>query len=590
MNLSVTKIVEYINFISPLKLSPLYTCYDLAYFMPMVLGDADFSNFRSKQRILKLADHDMMLLEQEYSFIRSGFYQRGKKPMPSMDIPDGTPLMYAAADGRADSVKPLIDKYAGQSDKDGKTALMHAAANGHDECVNLLIPKEAGIFGKKRTNALLCAFYNGHQKCVDLLITAEGSSQNDEGFTTLMHLCSIPSNKIDARAADSRTELIKKLIPLSAGKRNMFNNTALIYAAKNGYIEWVKLLLPHEANITGGNRQTALMSLFPATRRLHDAPLPIRQVRALVELLAPYQAGVKDSFGNTALINICRNDWVGEVYEEADIAECVKLLIDKEAGMKGTNSWTALHYAIEKRMLIIASLLVEKEGTVKNGNDIKPLSMAIEHDMDGLIEALIANENDTSYLKDMLKYAVNNGLFHFVPWLMKKLPNLTISSLLKQFSLSKDVKPFIKFGSFIDVLNRAAKTPSINYEQAMAGITAILRRKSHEVLIAYNRLSLDQLSSDHLSAPLSAPLSELLADFPMYAERIPTAIQEINRDATCCVCLNDTSTLYRNCANCACYACMGCWGKISKCPQCNTDTVRWKECFNFGLIEALALP
>jgi len=135
--------------------------------------------------------------------------------------------------------------------------------------------------------------------------------------------------------------------------------------------------------------------------------------------------------------------------------------------------------------------------------------------------------------------------------------------------------PYIKLGSFVDILNRAAKSSS-NYEEAMEKIVEELEKMSTDKLKLYSR-------ADNIE-------TLLIDDFPKYKERIPRVIQDLKEESdTCSVCLNVDKNIYRNCVNCLCYVCIDCWNKLKKCPHCNLDTIKWKKCLNTIALDYLVV-
>lgn len=56
-------------------------------------------------------------------------------------------------------------------------------------------------------------------------------------------------------------------------------------------------------------------------------------------------------------------------------------------------------------------------------------------------------------------------------------------------------------------------------------------------------------------------------------------------ESVCPICLDENIILYRNCKNCAFYACRECWKSMTKCIQCNVESIKWKKCINPLIIE-----
>ncbi|EET02696.1 Protein 21.1 [Giardia duodenalis ATCC 50581] len=193
-------------------------------------------------------------------------------------------------------------------DKDGwsasRTALMSAAQSGHTECVKLLIEKESGMQDKDGRTALMLAAINGHIECVKLLL------EKEKGTKTTYEWCGC-----------------------------LLGSTSLILAAQNGRDEAVKLLMAHEDGASGW------------TNLIYAAYLG--DVDAIMDNF--HQINCKDITGMTALM------WAAH----RGHTECVKPLLEKEAGMQAENGWTALMFAAYNGNVGCARLLAEREKDMK---------------------------------------------------------------------------------------------------------------------------------------------------------------------------------------------------------------------------------
>nr|MDO8110325.1 ankyrin repeat domain-containing protein [Candidatus Sigynarchaeota archaeon] len=105
---------------------------------------------------------------------------------------EGSPLMKAAAFGKVEVIKYLLDNGADITARDakGSTALLYAASEGEDEAVRILLERGALINEKNdlNWNALMQACFKGHYSTAKLLL--ERGSPTDEiddekGATTL---------------------------------------------------------------------------------------------------------------------------------------------------------------------------------------------------------------------------------------------------------------------------------------------------------------------------------------------------------------------------------------------------------------------
>ncbi|EFO61444.1 Kinase, NEK [Giardia lamblia P15] len=189
------------------------------------------------------------------------------------------PLIKAAEIGNYDAVKQNIG-YLGKTGSAGRTALMFAAGNGHTKCIKPLI-KESRIKDQQGLTALMYAVKNRYKDAIPLLVKDEAGMQDDQGFTALMYA-----------AIDNNSETVSILIKKAAGKElkkqnlkgetalmmatqywnnevadylvkeakivNVDGSTALMYAARNGNVNYVKLLAPKEAGMKTLNGDRAL--------------------------------------------------------------------------------------------------------------------------------------------------------------------------------------------------------------------------------------------------------------------------------------------------------------------------------------------
>ncbi|TNJ27322.1 Kinase, NEK [Giardia muris] len=213
-----------------------------------------------------------------------------------------TALMWAVRGGHANCI-PLLEKEIGMQSNDGWTALMLAASNGNTDSVRLLL-SEVGkqtttnititLNGKTvtfppGTTALMMAARNGHTDCI-LLLKEEVGKQNKDGMTALMWA-----------AIQGHANCIP-LLEKEIGMQHNWGWTALMRAAFNGQADCVRLLLSEagkqttkEYKITlNGNTFTfppGATALMLATYFNHSE---------IVELLLPYERGMKDSKGHTA--------------------------------------------------------------------------------------------------------------------------------------------------------------------------------------------------------------------------------------------------------------------------------------------------
>ncbi|TNJ27876.1 Ankyrin repeat protein 3 [Giardia muris] len=168
-----------------------------------------------------------------------------------------TDLMEAAMDGDLEGVKRNLNQ-VGKQDRYGGTALMYAAIKGHANFIPLL-EKEIGVQENDGWTALMYAARDGHANCIPLLMNEVGKQKGDS-WTALM-----------LAAWNGQTDCVRLLFS-EAGKQTTE--------------EWKFTL--NDKTVTFPSGTTALMM---ATYFNHSE---------IVQLLLPYEQGLKDSKGHTA--------------------------------------------------------------------------------------------------------------------------------------------------------------------------------------------------------------------------------------------------------------------------------------------------
>ncbi len=152
-----------------------------------------------------------------------------------------TPLILAAVEGHAKTVKMLIENGAdlNKKDKDGGTALIYAASYGYIKIVRELIENGADLNIQENVDgdtALILAASNGDKEIVDLLIKkrADLNKQNINGETALIWA-----------AKEGHTEIADMLLKAGANldQQDKDGDTALVWAALNKHTKIVEMLM-----------------------------------------------------------------------------------------------------------------------------------------------------------------------------------------------------------------------------------------------------------------------------------------------------------------------------------------------------------
>ena len=183
-----------------------------------------------------------------------------KKYINAQDYKGRCSLFYAVADDRLDIVKLLVncgaDVEAITNDKSaqpGSTALMACAEKNSFECFNYLIDKGANIFVTREdgADATYIAARYGHQEIIKIIVDNKDARvllnrstfRGRTAFITSGHNGHIGTCKMLLRVVEKIDHQDKDGV------------TALMYAAKEGYLELVTWLCQKRANIYIQNKE-----------------------------------------------------------------------------------------------------------------------------------------------------------------------------------------------------------------------------------------------------------------------------------------------------------------------------------------------
>ncbi|TNJ29389.1 Kinase, NEK [Giardia muris] len=211
-----------------------------------------------------------------------------------------TALMVAAVSGHANCI-PFLERELGMQDNNGTTALIMAAFLGYVDCIPFL-EKEIGMQDKEGRTALMFAVSNGKMDCIPLL-EKEIGMQNNDGLTVLM--------LVTRRGYAEYISLLEREI----GMQNSNGWTALMLAASVGNTDCARLLLSE-----AGKQTTKGWKDFPpGTTALIMAAY--YNYPEIVELLLPYEQGLKDSEGHTAQWYAHNSSWEGDFTQVRELLE-----------------------------------------------------------------------------------------------------------------------------------------------------------------------------------------------------------------------------------------------------------------------------
>ncbi|TNJ27539.1 Ankyrin repeat protein 2 [Giardia muris] len=283
------------------------------------------------------------------------------------DLNGTTALMLAAEGGHAGCVR-LLEGEIGMQDDNGMTALMKAAMKGHSNCVSVL-ECESEMQNNDGWTALMLAAYRGHADCAQLLLPEVGkqSIKEQNGFPSRTTALMIAVNQ-------NHSEIVELLLPYEQEMKDNYGRTSLMYAAREGHINCIPLL-ENELGTQSNNGWTALMwaayygntdcarlllsevgrqttmnwgIFLPGTTALMLAAQYNHP--EIVELLLPYEQGLKDNSGNTALMMAASHGRPASV----------RLLLPLEGGLFNNQKETALLLALQEGRVECAKLLIDE--------------------------------------------------------------------------------------------------------------------------------------------------------------------------------------------------------------------------------------
>ncbi|KAL2814100.1 ankyrin repeat-containing domain protein [Aspergillus granulosus] len=229
-----------------------------------------------------------------------------------------TPLWFAAGAGHADIVKFLLD--AGASTKGGEAEdgrlmpLSVAAVRGHEEVVRILLEAGATPDSPGRANArtafsyaaedgmetivqlflkhgvdpdfpdiggltpLAYAAQSGQLRIVEILLECGVNleSRDNKGSSSVNDLSFGGRTPLSRAAGKGQAAVVRLLLGKGADSNawDLWRKTPLVYAARNGHLETVRLLLKHDPNpaVVGPEGLTSLEVALREFKKLNPPP------------------------------------------------------------------------------------------------------------------------------------------------------------------------------------------------------------------------------------------------------------------------------------------------------------------------------
>lgn len=319
-----------------------------------------------------------------------------------------TALMFAAMTGCVVAAEILVQHEVTLTDNDGMTALMYAAFHGNEDIVRMLLPYEHGYVTRNKSilqlssqtyevdvsmTALMIAVLTKQASCVELLVASEAGKVDRNGETALYK--AVKLNFMPA---------VKTLAALESEYRARNGQSPIYLAVKLGFLEAIECLVAYEDDDKryGHAKETVLMvavaqkdaravSILAPT--LHSefskegvTALILAAQQNLAEIsniLIPYEFGLTSQHGKKTALAFAAE--LGNV-------ECVRLLADKEAGMRTDAGETALMLAAKKGQVECAAELLRYEKCAINRSYQTALMLAVMNDHLEMASLLVEHE------------------------------------------------------------------------------------------------------------------------------------------------------------------------------------------------------
>ncbi|TNJ28602.1 Kinase, NEK [Giardia muris] len=322
---------------------------------------------------------------------------------------DETQLMQAAMVGDLQEASKYIYQRC-LLDNKRETALLKAVKAKHREVALLLVDEEAGCIDDQGYSAAYYALMYGLADVFQALLPLERalltrcgvphiflavSQRENYSFEitpsdVTMVLGTSQVTPLMVAAAAGAREMCMVLAPQLHGRRDTFGNTALYFAIQNASLEATEALVAWEKGLRVSEGRTclifALERYYALTEQIAAASKELDMDRiktlsaeattlvSIIGILIPFEMGLVDSYGRTALMFACRT---GNTY-------IINQLVDKEAGLQARDGSTALMVAADLCDTHTIPLLIEKEGSLfqppseRYPNGKKALNWALE--------------------------------------------------------------------------------------------------------------------------------------------------------------------------------------------------------------------
>ena len=368
------------------------------------------------------------------------------------DDKNRTTLHLASRIGHQGIVRLLLEKqpHTGAKDSNGQTALHLASLHGYNETVKVLteakVQSELDTTDTLGNTPLILASKNGHLAVVELLLDRGANmgltNEKEDGHTALYYATSNGHEKtaesIVYKAKETTIKDISQVLLLGAQKgfysvcercigripetdldsRDNDGYTALHYAAENGHVNIVSLLIEHGARVNPKtNEDSTPLALAVSAGRGHV-------VRPLLEAGADASVRI---YGRTLLAELAYVS--GDTDDNFDAVQALLKAHVKPDDLDN-RSRSALHWAARSGNVKIVQTLLEGGANLALQDDLlwTPLHCAACEDHEEVVQLLIDRGADPLIGDDegwtCMHVAATNGKVSVMEVLLQAEPTL----------------------------------------------------------------------------------------------------------------------------------------------------------------------
>ena len=347
-----------------------------------------------------------------------------------------TPLHHVADKGHIGAARILLECNAeiDARDADGLTPFLRASRHGNPDVLLLLLSHNADkhVHDDKGMTPLHHAAVNGHLEAARILLehNAEVDARDNDGFTPFLRASESGSSDVLRLLLDHDTD---------EHLRNNNGNTALHCAARDGHLEVARILLGRGAEVDARNHLTITIACASINghagrsellldEHLRDrgmTPLHyaagnghLEVVRLLLERNAEVNA--QDNRGFTPYLFASRHE----------VPDIFQLLLDHNGNehVHDNEGKTPLHYSAYFGYLDAARFLLGRNADInaRDANGLTPLlcASASLHNVTSVLELLLDHDADEHVRDDTgstpLHYAAANNSFNCAQLLLKR--------------------------------------------------------------------------------------------------------------------------------------------------------------------------